>query len=78
MHYAIKQNNETSIYGSCLKNLKSYFESPIRSTYLNIYVSNGERESAHVYSLNDIECKLVSIHESNNSTVFIPLLHSLS
>lgn len=78
MHYAIKENSVISIYGSRLKELKAYLETPVRSTYLNIYVSNGEQSSANVYSLDDIKCKVVSINESKDSIVFISLIDKLS
>lgn len=64
------------IYGSEIKTKWDFFEFPIKSSYLNIYKSNGKTIRPKLYSLNDIKCKLFSL-KYNNEFVFLPLIHTL-
>lgn len=74
-------NNEGNIgiRGNSFKNLSDVFETPIKSSFLNIYKIcnfNIQNNSECLYTVNDIKCKLVSVTH-NNTIFFIPLLHTL-
>uniref|UniRef100_A0A1B0DMI0 Transposase domain-containing protein n=1 Tax=Phlebotomus papatasi TaxID=29031 RepID=A0A1B0DMI0_PHLPP len=75
---ATKLNGEINIYGTEIRKCGDYFEKPIRSSHLNIYSTKfvtGERQS--LYRIQDLKCKLFSIH-SSNEIIFFPLLHTLT
>lgn len=80
MQFAIRQDGNISIYGNkCIKNLEPYFESPLLSTFFDIYVAEaGQLNSSKLYCISSIKCKLVAIYETNEKIVFIPLLHTLN
>lgn len=73
----ILKDEKISIYGSCIAEISEYFETPIKSSYLNIFLSNSSEKPPQEYSLKEIKCKLVCIQESFEKNVFIPLIHTL-
>lgn len=76
MLYAIEENSQILIQGRSLQELQAYFQTPVKSTYLNIYAANELNKHTPVqYSIEDVKCKLVAV-KSNLQTVFIPLLHT--
>lgn len=71
-------DDKLQISGCALKSLKNYFEAPIYSSYLNIYLSNCEAKCPpSIYYISDIKCKLVRLSCANNESLFIPLVHTL-
>lgn len=78
MKYVVVNNESLEINGAALRNKTSFFETPIRSTYLHIYQSDCSESSAKRYKIDDIKCKMVSIpFNEDGEAVFIPLLHTL-
>ncbi|KAB0803680.1 hypothetical protein PPYR_00650 [Photinus pyralis] len=76
MKCATKVDNNWCLYGSPLRKTEDFFETPIKSSRLNIFMSTCEEEPAVLFPLADIECKLVAI-QCHDTKVFIPLIHSL-
>ncbi|KAB0792124.1 hypothetical protein PPYR_14085 [Photinus pyralis] len=76
MKYATIINNAIYIYGSSLKRIAPFFETPIKSSHLNIFKASSEKNSLTLFSISEIKCKLVMIQLCHNERVFIPLLHS--
>lgn len=77
MLYTIKQNGKIIIFGSSLRNLSNFFETPIASSFLKIYISDNISNNAVFYPFECIKCKMVVIPIENNKFVFLPLLHTL-
>lgn len=78
MNYAFKNDDNVSISGRSLKNLNLFFTTPIRSSFLHIYVSSLQFNLPKYYCTSEIKCKMVAIpHGSKGNIVFIPLLHTL-
>lgn len=75
MKYAFCINEKFSIFGDIIKHKYDFFELPIKSSYLNIYVSDGSFAACSLFELRDIKCKLVSM-KYHNQIVFFPLLHT--
>lgn len=74
--YAIvNKNSEIFVCGSSLQKLSKYFDTPISSNNLNIYVSSCKECKPKIYTYSDIYCKLVAVGEEE--VVFIPLIHTL-
>ena len=72
----IKEDN-ILIYGCTLKKTDAFFATPIKSTFLNIYVSDCEENTNSFFNVNNIKCKLVAISNGLYSTVFLSLIHTL-
>lgn len=78
MKYVWNNNGIIAINGSPLIDLSLFFETPIRSSFLYIYVSSLKKNFERFYDINDIKCKMVGVSIPRKSeVVFIPLLHSL-
>lgn len=75
MTHALLKNNNIIIYGCPVVNTQDCFEYPIKSTYLNIYKSDGVLGSLCKYLAGDIKCKLAAVIDGNE-IVFIPLVHT--
>lgn len=76
--FAIKQQNLIYVIGSPLKHIENYFKIPLKSSALNIYVSDCEEDSPKAFELEEIISKIVSIFEPNKKClIFTPLLHTL-
>lgn len=79
MHYAKVENNKIVIYGQPLKYIKDVFETPIRSSILNIYKSDiTDAEPLEAFDFTRLLCKMVAVEDNDNNFVFVPLLHSYS
>lgn len=76
MIFATKDRDSYKIWGSQLKELKNYFNYPLKSYKLNIYVSDGETESATFWDIKLIVAKLICL-PSGQDFVYIPILHTL-
>lgn len=66
------------IYGNCIEPVGDVFETPIKSSYLNIYKCKirNMNKTRRLYRVHEIKCKLISI--SYGSTIyFVPLLHTV-
>jgi len=53
--------NKIYIFDSCLKEVGNFFETPIASSYLNIFCANRKEYLSEWYDINDIKCKLVAV-----------------
>lgn len=71
---AVTKNNLIIIFGYPVDK-KSYFETPISSSRLNIFESYCNKQPLKQYLLSDVKCKLVFVQDIEK-VVFIPLLHS--
>lgn len=77
-------NSEILLYGRVLKELSEQFTKPVQSSALQIFTSNMEEvSSSKIIPVGCIFCKLVKIPRkpkdvTDNSCVFIPLIHTLS
>lgn len=74
-------NNSLYIFGQEIQDKVNFFETPIKSSYLDIYqvLKDHPKSEPKLYSVNDIKCKffcLESCMESNEYLVFFPLIHS--
>lgn len=76
MEFATKDRDSYKIWGSQLKELKTYFNYPLKSSKLNIYASDGQTESATFWDIKMIVAKLICL-PSGKEFVFIPILHTL-
>lgn len=66
-----------SIYGKPIKTKNAFFKKPFLSSHMDIYSSNKPTfDTARLFKINTIKCKLFSIN-LKNEVVFIPLLHTL-
>ncbi|XP_055381857.1 uncharacterized protein LOC129612336 [Condylostylus longicornis] len=69
-------NNEIHIYGCPIKNLHDFFLLPIKSSYLDIFISMGQQEAPQLFNAeNDVKSKLFCL-EYQNQFIYLPLLHS--
>lgn len=69
------------IKGQKLIHKQDFFETPIKSSYLNIFkasISFKNMGRVHQYDTDDIMCKLVPIEDRPDKMVFLPLLHTLT
>lgn len=77
LKYVIQKNNSYKIVGQNIKQKRSFFEKPIDSSKLDIYITNGEvTDELHVYGLNSVKSKMMCL-SSDDEFVFLPLLHSM-
>lgn len=71
-------NNEVSIQCKVIKFKESFFEQPIKSAFLNIYIVPDDTPNyIKEINLSSIKCKLIRL-KYKSSYVFIPLLHTMS
>lgn len=80
LEYVIQTSvNEPKIflYGSALSKVCDYFDYPIKSSELNIHVSDCDREPPCFFSLSDVYCKMVKVDYNDEKSVFIPLIHTI-
>lgn len=72
------ETNKSKIYifGSSLKNKTDFFTNPIKSSYINIYQSDGKLNISLMYEITEFKCKLFSL-KYHNEFVFFPILHTL-
>lgn len=68
--------NGYMICGRSLKNKEDFFEKPFFSRYINVFMSDGEKNEPMLFALKDVKAKLFCI-SYKEQIVFIPLLHSL-
>lgn len=71
-------NNAVQIYGCSLKNIFLFFETPIKSSYLDIYCSDGIKNNPNLYKVSEVKCKLAKIDFNEEMSVFVPLLHTIN
>lgn len=70
-----KNNKELLIIGTPLNTFSDFFDTPIRSSHLNIFCTKNysEFKATKLYSVDSVFCKLVAVKNVNNEMVFIPL-----
>ena len=77
MKHVILKNGTPYISGSSVENLDNVFETPIRSSYLNIFKGIlGNTKASNFYPITSIKSKLVAV-EYGNEMFFFPLIHTL-
>lgn len=86
-----EKNGRTFIYGSAFKSLRNFFEIPIESRGLHIYITEKDLLPSKLYSLECIKAKMFASHyvgdyddddsdsddERIEKIVFVPLIHTL-
>lgn len=77
MNYATISHGKPVIYGSRLRKKTSFYENPISSTFLFIYVGDNIFDPEELWSVNEIKCKLFCIEIDSKKSAFYPLIHSL-
>lgn len=75
MKYAVVFDNKNYILGNSLATIRDFFTHPMNSSSLGIYVSNANLNTTALYSLENIEAKMVCL-SYKTEYVFIPLLHT--
>lgn len=71
--------DKISLYCHTVTNQKDFFETPIKSSALNIYVVDFfayEINDYKLFNVSDIKCKLVRVEYGDTEDVFIPMLHT--
>lgn len=78
MKHVILKEGAPYIFGSSVKYLTNIFETPIRSSFLDIFKSKSSESGNNfkLYPVSSIKCKLVTV-EYENEMFFFPLLHTL-
>lgn len=80
LKYIVKTSDDKGqvfLCGSVLAQAVDYFEFPVKSSDLNIYVSNCNLKPARFFSISDIFCKMVKIDYNDKKSIFIPLIHTI-
>lgn len=70
-------NSNIIIYGCPVKKYTNFFEIPIKSSFLYIFLSDLCVNNSRPYTISDILCKYVTVPYKNDKIVFLPLLHTL-
>lgn len=67
-----------SFIGNIIQNVTEVFEKPIKSSFLNIFMTNctSIRRLETSFNITDIKCKLVVIEYGSN-IYYVPLIHAL-
>lgn len=77
MNHVIKVQNTYKICGFSIIRKGPFFQKPLTSTKLNIYMSDGElNNEATVCDIHAIAAKMICL-EYDSNFVYIPILHSL-
>lgn len=78
MKHVIMKEGTPYIVGSSVKYLTNIFETPIRSSFLNIFKSKSSESDNNfkLYLVSSIKAKLVTV-EYENEMFFFPLLHTV-
>lgn len=64
------------ISGSKLKRKSDFFETPLKSSFLDIYTSNGSKDSSQLFQLASIKTKIFAVTTDYCGMVFFPILHN--
>lgn len=70
-------NNNIVILGRSVRNYSNFFEIPIQSSHLYIFMAGLCMNNKRSYGLSEILCKFVAIPYRGKHFVFVPLLHSI-
>lgn len=75
MEKVVEINNNVYIVGQSMKTSYDFFETPFKSSYLDIYLCDKETNIATIYPIDCIKSKMVSV-SYREQIVFSPLLHT--
>lgn len=70
--YVYIDNKVPKIYGRSIKLKRNFYETPIKSSYINIYSSNYDFNSSKIWRLEEIKCKIFALDVNENYT-FMPM-----
>lgn len=77
LKYIIEKDRTYIICGEKIKEKKAFFESPLNSTKIHVYMSDGAfHDELYFCDINSVMTKLVCL-SYNENIVFIPILHAL-
>ncbi|XP_055547361.1 uncharacterized protein LOC129731407 isoform X1 [Wyeomyia smithii] len=68
--------NNITIHGSPVSNFCNFFDFPIPSSKLYIFLTNLCISSRKAYTINEMFCKFVVVPYTRNNVVLLPLLHT--
>lgn len=74
IYHFCEYNNVNSILGRRFLNYEDFFEHPLKSSALNIFLVREEAVNYELFPINEIKFKFVHL-PYNESFVLIPLLH---
>lgn len=75
--YAKLVQNEINMYGYEIKQKSDFYKTPIPSSSINIFLSNGEvKEHGNYWKVCEVYKKMFYTNADGNSVVFFPLLHT--
>lgn len=74
--FAFKRDEGYFICGQPLKRTSNFFTHPFNSSYLDIFVSDGECSDSKCFNIKNVKGKLFCII-SENKLVYLPLLHTI-
>lgn len=74
MLYASCHNNRIFIYGSKITALEDFFDSPIKSSVINVYVTNGFVDEPKMWEVTNVKSKLAAV-EYGRRFVLLPIVH---
>lgn len=75
-HKAKYLKGNVVVIGSKIKRKFDFYETPLKSSLLHIYASNGETELPQTYPLTSIKNKMFAMPSSDWGLVFFPMLHN--
>lgn len=75
-HSAKYVGGNVVVVGCEIKQKLDFYETPLKSSLLHIYKSNGEMEFSQEYHLSSIETKMFAMHLEDGGLVFFPILHN--
>ncbi|XP_062707914.1 uncharacterized protein LOC134288141 [Aedes albopictus] len=75
---SIDSNNDINIIGRPVKTYSNFFEIPIKSSHLYIFMAGLSMNNKKSYGVNDVLCKFVAVPYRGKHFVFVPLLHTIN
>lgn len=64
------------VFGSKIKQKHDFYETPLKSSLLHIYASNGKTDVPEMYDLTIIKTKMFAMSTEGGGLVFVPMLHN--
>lgn len=75
-HKAKYLEGDVVVIGSKIKRKFDFYETPLKSSLLHIYASNGAKDLPETYPLTSIKTKMFAMSTVEWGLVFFPLLHN--
>lgn len=75
-HMAKYFEGNVVVVGFKIKKKTDFYETPLKSSLLHIYASNGEKDSPQMYPLTSIKTKMFAMTNEDGGLIFFPMLHN--